>query len=258
MQADMNAKDYFICYELFHKIWKDLPTELQAKYYVALMEYGLYGTEPNDPLIKSLLQWPIYSIQKSNEVLEKKSKAWKNHKWNQYTKWDTKWQAQKNAVEQNGTEWNTMEHSGTKWKKEDIEDIEDIKENKESEFDLFRKEFPHARKWKKADSKSYFLKQNPDEVMKQVWILKRKIRAWLQDWKYIPACERWIRDFTPLNDDVIKQDLVKICKRHMNEWGDMKERSLELKQTFGEQEINEIVKSIQQKDSPKNLFLKQN
>jgi hypothetical protein len=38
----------------------------------------------------------------------------------------------------------------------------------------------------------------------------------------------------------------------------MKQRATELKQTFGEQEINEIVKAIQQKDSPKNLFLKQN
>jgi hypothetical protein len=46
-------------------------------------------------------------------------------------------------VEQNGT---PLEHLGTEWKKEDIEDIEDIKENKESKFELFWKEFPHARK----------------------------------------------------------------------------------------------------------------
>ena len=49
-------KDYFKCYELFHKIGKELPAELQAKYYIALMEYGLYGTIPDDPVIKSLLQ----------------------------------------------------------------------------------------------------------------------------------------------------------------------------------------------------------
>jgi hypothetical protein len=46
----------FKCYELFHKIGKELPSEIQAKYYVALMEYGLYGIEPEDQLIKSLLQ----------------------------------------------------------------------------------------------------------------------------------------------------------------------------------------------------------
>lgn len=124
-------------------------------------------------------------------------------------------------------------------------------------FETFRTEYPHARKWKKAESKKYYDKLNSEEVMKQVHILKRKIRAWLQDWQYIPACERWIRDFTPLNEDVVKQDLVRICKWHLNAWWDMKQRSMELKETFGEQQINEIVKAIQQKDSPKNLFIKQ-
>ena len=124
----------------------------------------------------------------------------------------------------------------------------------EYSFQKFWEEYPHARKWKKAESKKYYDKLDSDEVMKQVHILKRKIKAWLQDWQYIPACERWIRDFTPLNEDVIKQDLVKICKRHLNAWWDMKQRSMELKETFWEQQINEIVKAIQQKDSPKILF----
>ena len=124
----------------------------------------------------------------------------------------------------------------------------------EYSFQKFWEEYPHARKWKKAESKKYYDKLDSDEVMKQVHILKRKIKAWLQDWQYIPACERWIRDFTPLNEDVIKQDLVKICKRHLNAWWDMKQRSMELKETFWEQQINEIVKAIQKKDSPKILF----
>lgn len=125
-------------------------------------------------------------------------------------------------------------------------------------FQDFRKEFPHARKWKKADSEKYFKQNDSDSVKKQVSILNRSIKAWLQDAEYVPACERRIRDFTPLSEDVIKQKLIKICKWHLNAWWDMKQRALELKQTFWEQEINEIVKAIQQKDSPKNLFLKQN
>lgn len=126
-QNELMEKDYFKCYELFHKIGKELPSELQAKYYVALMEYGLYWIEPTDPVIKSLLQWPMYSIQKTNEGLKKKSDWWKNHSWNQYTKWDTKWKAQKTSVEDSGT---YMEDNGTEWKKEDIEDIEVIEDNK--------------------------------------------------------------------------------------------------------------------------------
>ena len=122
----------------------------------------------------------------------------------------------------------------------------------EYSFQNFWEEYPHARKGKKKDSEKYFKQNNPLEVKKQVQILKWQIKAWLQDSEWVPACERWIRDFTPLNDDVIKQKLVKICKRHLNAWWDMKQRSLELKETFGEQQINEIVKAIQQKD--KSLF----
>lgn len=123
----------------------------------------------------------------------------------------------------------------------------------EYSFQNFWEEYPHARKGKKKDSEKYFKQNNPLEVKKQVQILKWQIKAWLQDSEWVPACERWIRDFTPLNDDVIKQKLVKICKRHLNAWWDMKQRSLELKETFGEQQINEIVKAIQQKWFTHNL-----
>ena len=142
----------------------------------------------------------------------------------------------------------------------DIEEKEiskDISKKKNDMFETFWKEYPHARKGKKNESKIHFLKQDSDEVMKQVQILKRKLKAWLVESKYIPACERWIRDFTPINEDVIKQDLSKICRWHLNCGWDIKQRATELKQTFGEQQINEIVKAIQQKDSPKNLFLNQ-
>ena len=246
MQDGTNSKDYFVCFELFYKTAKYLPDDLRIKYYDALMEYGLYWTIPEDSVIKSLLTSAMYSIDKSNEKRNQKS---------EYMKWNQN--AVKNfekGIKQRNSEQNRTEQNKTY---EDIEDIEDIKNNKKDLFDLFRKTFPHARKWKKKDSLQYFLKQDPDEVMRQVWILKWKIRAWLEESKRIPACERWIRDFTPLNDDVIKQDLVKICRWHLNCGWDMKQRAAELKQTFGEQQINEIVKAIQQKDSPKNLFLKQ-
>lgn len=122
-------KQFFRCYELFYKIGKELPTELKAKYYEALMEYGLYGTEPTDPVIKALLLWPMYSIDKSDELSVIRSELWKKHKGNQYTKGDSRREAQKKSVEQNGTE---LEQNGT-WSirsnKKNKEDIEDIRSN---------------------------------------------------------------------------------------------------------------------------------
>ena len=119
--------------------------------------------------------------------------------------------------------------------------------NNKYSFQEFRKDYPHARKWKKSESEKYFNQNDSEDVRKQVSILKRKIKAWLQDAQYIPACERWIRDFTPISDEVLKQDLVKIARWHLKCGWDMKQRAQELKQTFWEQQINEIVKAIQQK-----------
>lgn len=194
------------------------------------------------------------------EVCEKNrenGKKWGAKKWNQNARKDwAKQPKQPNGIENNQTPPKQADNDSDS----DIEEKEiskDISKKKSDTFETFWKEYPHARKWKKQESEKFFVKQNSDEVMKQVRILKRKLRAWLEESKRIPACERRIRDFTPLNEDVIKQDLIKICKRHLNAWWDMKERSMELKHTFWEQQINEIVKMIQQKDSPKNLFIKQ-
>lgn len=76
----MSEKTYFKCYELFYRIGKELPVELKAQYYDALMEYWLNGVLPTDPVILSLLQWPIYSIQRSEEQKKQKSEYMK---WNQ-------------------------------------------------------------------------------------------------------------------------------------------------------------------------------
>jgi len=184
--------------------------------------------------------------EKYSEVCERNRENWK--RW---------WRPSKNHKNPVGLEKPKKADYDSDSDIEEKEISKDISKKKNDMFEIFRTEYPHARKWKKAESKKYYDKLNSDEVMKQVQILKRKLRAWLEESKRIPACERRIRDFTPLNDDVIKQDLVKICKWHLNAWWDMKQRSHELKETFWEQQINEIVKAIQQKDSPKNLFLKQ-
>jgi hypothetical protein len=75
------------------------------------------------------------------------------------------------------------------------------KENKivpetEQSFEMFWKLFPHARKSSKKESKKYFNQWNSDDVIAETKLLCRKIEVGMQDGKFIPACERWIRDFT--------------------------------------------------------------
>lgn len=92
-----------------------------------------------------------------------------------------------------------------------------------NEFELFWKYYPHARKWKKNEAKTYFIKNNYDDVMKEVSLMVWKVKIWLDDWKFIPACERWIRDFTPLADDIREQTLKAIVYKLMTiQWDNRK------------------------------------
>lgn len=146
----MSEKTYFKCYELFYRIGKELPVELKAQYYDALMEYGLNGNLPTDPVILSLLQWPIYSIQKTEEQRIQKS---------EYMKWN------KNAVKsfENISKQRKTENNREKHIERIKKDIEIIENNKEI---------------KKKYLENVFLTDNEYEKLVEKygkWTIERKI-----------------------------------------------------------------------------------
>jgi hypothetical protein len=53
-------------------------------------------------------------------------------------------------------------------------------------------------------------KYEPAEFDKEVKLLLRKIELGMQDPQYIPACERWVRDFVPTNKAVYDKTLYTI------------------------------------------------
>lgn len=125
-------KQFFRCYELFYKIWKELPDDLKTEYYESLMEYGLYGNEPTNPIIKALLLWPMYSINKSDEISAAKSEYMKgnqNARKNR-DKLGNRIKTEKNREEQTQTEKNTWSIRSIKKNKEDIRSIEDNNKEK--------------------------------------------------------------------------------------------------------------------------------
>lgn len=237
-----------------YEFYKDTKSK---RLFVAFAEYLFEWIEPTD--LKWIEKTIFNSLKIRMKIQREKANSWaiwwaSSHWWwrprntsSELKEKTSKKQTEKQTEEQ--AKNNEDNNTNVLLLRDISNDISKEKEIKEKNFDTFRTEYPHARKWKKAESKKYYDKLNSDEVMKQVQILKRKLRAWLIESKYIPACERWIRDFTPINDDVINQDLVKICRRHLNAWWDMKERSLELKQTFWDERIDAIVKAVQQKNN---------
>lgn len=122
-----------------------------------------------------------------------------------------------------------------------------------AQFDIFWKIYPHARKWKKQDAKKYFMQQDIESVMENVKLYKWKIELWIEDAKYVPACERWIRDFVPVNNVVKEQDLYKIICVHMQR-DNKKERYTELKNDFWAEKMDELVKKYNSNKKPTLYF----
>ena len=235
---------YFTQWDMEKEIW--LSEATQKRYTKELQEKWLINVEKkwipaknrytiNDDKIHSIIMWETCAVN----LTELEQSDWPNYSNNKETNKEYINSESNLIPKQDITD--DAHHSGC--------DLTNYN------FDTFWKEFPHARKGKKKESEQYFNKQDAELVKKQVGILNFKINAWLQDAQFIPACERRIRDFTPISDIVLKQELLKIARWHLNAWGDIKARAKQLKETFGEDAINDAVKTIQQKDSTKNLFL---
>lgn len=120
----MEKKVYFKFYELFYRTIKKIPDEkLKAKAYESLCEYGLFGTKPDDPIIDALLTSAIDSIDRSDELYEKKSDYMRGNQnavkdWEKVSKQRI---SEKNREKQKQTEKNTW-----KIEREEIEERKEI------------------------------------------------------------------------------------------------------------------------------------
>jgi len=106
------------------------------------------------------------------------------------------------------------------------------------EFERFWKLFPHTRKWKKAEAKKYFIKLKIKDVLEEVKLLTRKIKIGLQDASFVPACDRWIRDFTETGE-VVKESIFREMIIYLKsfEWEKRGEISQKMKHDFWEEFI---------------------
>lgn len=108
-------------------------------------------------------------------------------------------------------------------------------------FEMFWKLFPHARKWKKKEAEWYFNKCICEDVIAETKLLCRKIEVWEQDWKFIPACERWIRDFTTTWASV-KEQTYKSIIMYLKQltWDKRSEVVKRLKEDFWDDKVREL------------------
>ena len=86
------------------------------------------------------------------------------------------------------------------------------KKQNQSNFEEFWKCFPHARPSNKTKTKTFYLQQDHEVVMRETNILHLRIFCKLQETKYIPACERWIRDMVVTNDTMLDSILTSFVR----------------------------------------------
>lgn len=101
---------------------------LQAKYLIAIAEYGIEGKESDDPIIRALMNQTKFTMDKSLELSEQKSDKMKWNK-NASKDWSKLWnqsKTEKNRDKQTGTETNRE-------KQEVEEEVEEEVENKNKE-----------------------------------------------------------------------------------------------------------------------------
>jgi len=242
----------------FYKVYKS------KKLLCAFVEYMFEDVEPKNLSEKEQIIFESLRerMQKSKQISDWNSKGWqtskrtkvvKNSEWNNRSELES-------SDKSKGKSTISQRVSQTPKKDNEVEVEEEVKEiwdnklsHKENEFELFWKEFPHARKGKKQEAKNNFIKQDSEKVMEEIKLLNWKIKLWLQDAKYIPACERRIRDFVPTSDIIKKQVMEQIVAKHMEMEG-MKERYSLLKQDFWEETMNKLVMEYNNKHKAKLSF----
>ena len=111
---------------------------MKWKYYEALLEYWLDWIKPTDPIIDALLTSAMYSIDKTDEEIKKKSESmqWNKNAVKNYEKLSKQRKTDKNKNKQNETEENIWRNMKNNEEYEDIHNtniiINDDTESKDS------------------------------------------------------------------------------------------------------------------------------
>lgn len=270
-----------IIYRSFYEAIKELPIENQWEIYDAIFSFWLDFKEPKLNWISKTIRTLIKPQIEANQVKYTNWRSWgRPKKKPKHNLNITKKKPKHNlSITQAKGNVNVNVNVNEEWwmynasSKDDVavekklipqttalaDDIPPTdKHNKEWDvaFEKFWKAYPHARKAKKSESKKHFIKQDHNAVMEEVMYLNLKIEFWLQEWKYVPACERWIRDFIITADNVKQNELKEMVDMLMKlpVWDDRSQKNKALMWLFWEEKIKELVKARNKKRSSIDLI----
>ena len=202
---------------VFYEMWMACETaEERAELWQAIMEYWMFGKEPPQKFKRDFVN-VRFILDKSKSLKQKRSDAWKQHTWNQYTQWDSKrksnQQAQKTSVEQmeqvgtNGTNKNKNKNIKENIKRKDLENVllSDTEYNK-----LIEKYWKWVIERKIEDLNNYIGSKWKKYKSHYFTILERLRREWAKPLEKkqektenndldIDTRASWLREAFPLN-----------------------------------------------------------
>lgn len=204
---------------------------LQAKYLMAIAEYGLEGKESDDPIIRALMNQTKFTLDRSLELSEQKSEKMK---WNQNAKKDfSSMKNNQNRKKQTQTELNRQKREEEVEEEVEEEIItssnEEVNKNKINKKNKTKKiwyspkfeEFWKAYPLKKGKQKAFqawtsALKwgNDPNLIIKKAWEYTLEIKhkkteecyikraqGWLNDWRWDDEYDTWKTYSWVLNTD---------------------------------------------------------
>ena len=200
-------------WSVFYEMGMECDTdEERLELWQAIMEYGLFWKEPPKKL-KPIFVNVRFILNRSKEISGKRSKAWKNHTWNQYTKGDAKREAQKNGVEQNGTNGtnqnsNSLSNSNSilSSKKKYLEYVYISDNEYKNLIDWY---WERVIKWKIEDLNNYIWQKWKDKYSSHYHTILAWLRKdWVKKLPEKPKDDSWV--YENLRDqDVYLQELIK-------------------------------------------------
>lgn len=243
---------------------------------IAFVEFMFEDIEPTD------LKWMEKVIRKSllkrMENQKKKSSAWQLSSWwwrpSEKTSENLKKQSNASSeltsknntkTTQQTTKWTTKKQEDKVYISNDIYKEEE-KNNKKNDvlFENVWKSYPHisSKIWSIDNAKKWFDKKTDEEKATMVYdalLLKFELRFKLIDYKYIKKCENRMHEYLDVWEEQRKVRLTNLVKYHKQHIQDDKDKVLQrvhdLREAFGEEEIDSLYKSITREWSGIKLHL---
>lgn len=121
---------------------------------------------------------------------------------------------------------------------------------KKEQFKKFWDAYPHHT-WRSSRKKSIscFLELDTEQVLLWATLLKREVECWIENWQYVKAAERRLKNFTPINETQKQRRLMAIFERHMKQQDGKKERMERLIQDFPDVDFKKLREELSEKNS---------